>query len=95
MPPDQALAPLNLILADPILLAGMLLPFVMVAGLLIYRIRLSRRFATLAKRNAEVLDQTAGRWQEAAARTEKMITLLTEIRDHMAKIAPASPARDS
>lgn len=69
----------------------MLLPFVMVGGLLIYRIRMSRRFVALTRKNAEALDQTAARWQESAARTEKMIGLLTEIRDYLAKIPPDAP----
>jgi len=83
--------PLRIFLTDPILLVGSLLPFVMVAGLLIYRIRMSRRLTALSRRNAEALDQTAARWQESAARTEKMIALLTEIRDHTAKLAPGTP----
>jgi len=95
MPPDQAMDPLRLFLSDPILLAGMVLPFVMVGGLLIYRIRMSRRLTALTRKNAEALDQTAVRWQESAARTEKMIVLLTEIRDHMAKIAPDTPQERS
>jgi hypothetical protein len=83
--------PLRIFLTDPVLLVGSLLPVVMLAGLLIYRIRMSRRLAALTRRNAEALDQTAARWQESAARTEKMIALLTEIRDHMAKIATVAP----
>lgn len=91
MPTYPVTDPLHLILGDPILLAGMLLPFVMVGGLLIYRIRMSRRFAALTKQNAAALEQSAARWDESVARTEKMIGLLTEIRDHMARIAPGSP----
>jgi hypothetical protein len=90
MPTDQVTDPIRLILMDPILLAGTLLPFVMVGGLLIYRIRMSRRLAALTKRNAEALSQNAVRWEESAVRTEKMIGLLTEIRDHMARIAAGS-----
>ena len=92
MPIGQTMAPLNVFLTDPILLAGSLLPFVMVGGLLIYRIRMSRRFTALTKQNAEALNQNVARWEESAARTEKMINLLTEIRDHMARIATGSPS---
>jgi len=88
MPPDQLTDPLRIILSDPVLLVGSLLPFVMLGGLLIYRIRVSRRFTLLAKQNAQALDANAARWKESVERTEKMIGLLTEIRDHMAKIAP-------
>jgi hypothetical protein len=48
----------------------------------------------LAARNEQRHDQTreesAALWQEAAARTERMIALLTEIRDLVARIAPTS-----
>lgn len=88
MPPDQLADPFRLFLSDPILLVGSLLPVVMLAGLLIYRIRWMRHFNKLRKQNAEALDRNEARWNEAAARTEKMIELLTEIRDHAAKIAP-------
>ena len=115
MPPDQ-LDPLRIFFTDPVLLIASLLPVAMLAGLLIYRIRASRRVAQLTKQNREALDQAAirgteaaaqtekimasnkaahdeaaARWEEAAARTEKMIALLTEIRDHMARIAPGPP----
>jgi hypothetical protein len=79
------------ILGDPVLLVGMFLPFILVAALLFYRIRVMRRFTALTKQNARALDENVSRWQEAAARTEKMITLLTEIRDHMERIAPLPP----
>jgi hypothetical protein len=46
----------------------------------------------LAARNEQRYDQTreqsATQWHEAAARSERMIALLTEIRDHLARIAP-------
>jgi len=91
MPTHPEIDPLHVFLGDPILLVGMLLPFVMLGGLLIYRIRTSRRFTALTKQNAAALEQTAARWDESVARTEKMIGLLTEIRDHMARIAPSGP----
>jgi hypothetical protein len=91
MPPDQVMDPLHLFLTDPVLLIGSLLPLVMLGGLLIYRIRVTRRFTRLTKQNEEALSQTAVRWEEAAARTEKMIGLLTEIRDHMARIGSELP----
>ncbi|HEY2445595.1 MAG TPA: hypothetical protein VGI20_07655 [Rhizomicrobium sp.] len=84
MPSNQLPDPFLVFLTDPILLAGILLPLVILAGLLFFRIRASRRFAALTKQNEE-------RWKESAARTEKMIELLTEIRDHAARIAPNSP----
>jgi hypothetical protein len=92
MPPDQAMDPLRVFLTDPVLLAGSLLPFVMVGGLLVYRIRISRRFTALTKQNAEALNQNVARWEESAVRTEKMIGLLTEIRDHMARIVAGPPS---
>ena len=92
MPPDQLADPYRIFLTDPVLLAGSLLPIVMLAGLLIYRIRVSRRVTQLTKQNAEALNRNETRWQESAARTDKMIGLLTEIRDHLAKNTPASPS---
>ena len=91
MPPDQVPDTLHLFLTDPVLVIGSLLPLVMIGGLLVYRIRVSRRFTAIAKQNAEAFQQNAVRWEEAAARTEKMIGLLTEIRDQIARIAPDSP----
>ena len=91
MPTPETMDPLHLFLTDPVLLVGSLLPLLMLGGLLIYRIRVSRRFAAMAKRNSEALQQNAVRWDEAAARTEKMIALLTEIRDQIARNAPDSP----
>jgi hypothetical protein len=41
--------------------------------------------------NKAAQDEAAARWEEAARRTEKMIALLTEIRDHMARLTPGSP----
>lgn len=90
MPTYPEIDPLHLILGDPVVLASLLLPLVMLCGLLVYRIRVSRRFTALTKQNAEALEQNAARWDESVARTEKMIGLLTEIRDHMARIAPGS-----
>lgn len=94
MPPDQ-LDPLRIFFTDPVLLIASLLPVAMLAGLLVYRIRTSRRVAQLTKQNREALDQAAIRGTEAAARTEKMIALLTEIRDHMARNKPETPAKNS
>jgi hypothetical protein len=91
MPTYPEIDPLRLLLSDPILLAGTLFPFVMLGGLLIYRIRVSRRFAALTKQNADALAQNAARWDASVTRTEQMIGLLTEIRDHMARIAPGTP----
>jgi hypothetical protein len=75
-----------------------LLPLVIVAGVIYYRMRAWRRLTGLAARNEQRYDQTreqtAAQWREAAARTERMIALLTEIRDHVARIAPPdAPAR--
>ncbi|HEX4158483.1 MAG TPA: hypothetical protein VHY79_08400 [Rhizomicrobium sp.] len=91
MPPEQVTDILRIFMTDPILLIGSLLPIILLGGILIYRIRVSRRFVQLTKQNSEALGQNALRWQAAAARTEKMIELLTEIRDHMARIAPDAP----
>jgi uncharacterized membrane protein YccC len=68
MPTDQLTDPLRIFLSDPILFVGAFLPVVILAALVIYRIRISRRFASFAKRNAEVRDETKARWQEVAAR---------------------------
>ena len=93
MPPDQLPNPYLLFLTDPILLASFLLPLVMLAAVLIYRIRVTRRVAALTKRNAEALERNEARWQESAARSDKMIELLTEIRDHAARLAPDSTSK--
>jgi hypothetical protein len=63
----------------------------MIGGLLICGVRVFRRFALLTKQNRDALDQNAVRWQESALRTETVIGLLTEIRDQIARFAPASP----
>ena len=87
-----------MLLADPVLLIGSLLPLAIIAGVLYYRLRVHRRLNALAARNEERFDQTkrqtAALWQEAAARTERMIALLTEIRDHLARIAPEGAAKN-
>ena len=87
-----------MLLADPVLLIGSLLPLAIIAGVLFYRLRVHRRLNALAARNEERFDQTkrqtAALWQEAAARTERMIALLTEIRDHLARIAPEGAAKN-
>ncbi len=90
MPPDRMTewSALSQFASDPVLLAGLLLPFVMVAVLLYIRIRGSRRLAALTKRNDEMLRQNTARWEESAARSDRMIALLTEIRDHLAAMAP-------
>ena len=73
----------ELLLSDPVLLIGMLLPFLIIGGVLWYRLRAWRRVNALAARNEQRYDQTrdgfAAMWREAAARTERMIALLTEI----------------
>lgn len=94
MPPDRITewSVFQPFLTDPILLVGSLLPILIVGILLYQRIRLTRRLTRMAARNAETIDQTAARWQESAARTEKMIALLTDIRDHMARIALPAPS---
>jgi hypothetical protein len=83
---------MQLILSDPVLIIGTLLPLLLIGGLIWVRMRAWRRVNALAARNEQRFDQTkeqsAALWQEAAARTERMIALLTEIRDQLAKIAP-------
>ncbi|MBV9136216.1 MAG: hypothetical protein JO357_04075 [Hyphomicrobiales bacterium] len=73
-------------------LIGMLLPLLIIAGALWYRLRAWRRVNALAARNEqrfnESREDSAAHWQEAAARSERMISLLTEIRDVVARIAP-------
>jgi hypothetical protein len=81
MPTDQ-LDTLRMSFADSVLLLVTLLPLVMIGGVLIYRIRVSRRFSLLVKQNREALDQAATRGQEAAARTDKMIALNEEAHGH-------------
>jgi len=88
MPPDQIPDLLHILLMDPILLAGMLLPTVILAGLLIYRVRASRRITRLTK-------QTEARWEQSVARTEKMIELLTEIRDRLSDVPGDKPTNAS
>ena len=92
MPPDSQFnmwtTAFQPILADPVLLVGMFLPFLFVGILLFARLRLTRRLTAMSARNAQALDENAVRWQEAAARTEKMIALLTDIRDHVARLSP-------
>ena len=81
------------VFADPVLLVSLLLPFLFLGILLYGRLRLTRRLTALSTRNARALDENADRWQESAARAEKMIALLTEIRDHMARaVSPAGEA---
>jgi hypothetical protein len=94
MSPDQLpdLSLTHMLLADPVLLIGSLLPLVILAGVIYYRLRVHRRLSAIAARNEEQFDRTrqqsAAQWPEAAARTERMIALLTEIRDHLARIVP-------
>jgi large-conductance mechanosensitive channel len=92
LPPYPSMT--ELLLSDPVLLIGMLLPFLIIGGVLWYRVRAWRRVNALAARNEQRYDQSgeesAALWQEAAARTERMIALLTEIRDLVAWIAPTS-----
>ena len=106
MAPDQLpdLSLWHLILSDPVLLISTLLPLLVIGGLVFYRIRTYRRITALAARNEQRYERThelsAAQWQEAAARTERMIALLTEIRDQLARIAPpdmpaGSPRKDS
>src|SRR5262245_36950994 len=82
----------QLFFSDPVLLIGSLLPFLLVGGVIWYRMRAWRRLTALATRNDQRYEQTreesAAQWQEAAARSERMIALLTEIRDQVTRIAP-------
>ena len=82
----------QLLLSDPVFLIGMLLPLLIIAGALWYRLRAWRRVNALAARNEqrfnESREDSAAHWQEAAARSERMISLLTEIRDVVARIVP-------
>jgi hypothetical protein len=80
------------ILTDPVLLVGMLLPFLFVGILLYHRMRVSRRLTAMSDRNAKAMDENIVRWERAGGRTEKMIGLLTEIRDHLSRMAPPAPA---
>jgi hypothetical protein len=97
MKPDELpdLSPMGLFLSDPILLIGSLLPFILVAGVLFFRWRAWRRLSAVMARNEQRNDRTReesdAQWREAAARTERMIALLTEIRDQLARIIPAEP----
>src|SRR5271166_2098662 len=98
MKPDQLPdVPLtHLFLSDPVLLVGSLLPILVLVGALFYRLRSYRRITALAARNHQRYDQTnqenAAHWREAAARSERMIALLAEIRDHLARMAPTGSA---
>lgn len=96
MPPDPQVnvwkIMLQQMLADPVLLVGMLAPFLILGIVLYFRLRLTRRLTAMSTRNAQALTDNAARWQESAARTDKMIALLTEIRDHMASMAPPAEA---
>jgi hypothetical protein len=82
----------QMFLSDPVLLLLTVLPFLLIGGALWYRLRTWRRVNALAARNEQRYDRTreesAALWQEAAKRTERMIALLTEIRDLVARIAP-------
>jgi hypothetical protein len=62
---------------------------VILGAALYFRLRLTRRLTAISSRNAQALSDNAVRWQEASARTDKMIALLTEIRDHMVNTGPA------
>jgi hypothetical protein len=96
MPPDSQLDPWTFLfhesLSDPLLLATLVAPFVILGVALYFRLRLTRRLTAMSTRNAQALTDNAVRWQEASARTDRMIALLTEIRDHMANIAPPAQA---
>jgi hypothetical protein len=106
MKPDQLpdLSLTHLFLSDPVLVIGSLLPILVLVSLLYYRLRAYRRITALAARNEQRYDltsqQNVAHWQEAAARSERMIVLLTEIRDHLASMAqsenaPRSTTQDS
>ena len=90
LPPFPSMT--ELILADPVMLIGLLLPFLIIGAVLWYRLRAWRRVTALAARNEQRYDQareeSAALWQAAAARTDRMIALLTEIRDLVSKIVP-------
>ena len=95
LPPFPSMT--ELILADPVLLAAMLLPLVIIGAVLWYRLRAWPRVTALAARNEQRYDQTrvesAALWQAAAVRTDRMIALLTEIRDLVAKTVPPDAQR--
>jgi len=98
MPPDTQVTYWTLfqsILSDPVMLVALFLPFVILAVVLYFRLRLTRRLTAMSARNAKALDENSARWEEAAARTEKMIALLTEIRDHTAKLAAPAPVTEA
>jgi len=91
--PDLSIT--HLFLSDPVLLTGFLLPLVIIGAVLFFRIRAYRRITALAARNEQRFDRssatTTAQWQEASERSERMIALLTEIRDQLARIAPPAP----
>jgi hypothetical protein len=95
MKPDELpdLSPIGLFMSDPILLIGSLLPFVLLSCVLFFRWRAWRRLNAVVARNERRSDQTReqsdAQWRDAAARSERMIALLTEIRDQLARIVPA------
>lgn len=82
--------PFLLAFSDPLFLVTLSVPIMIFGGLIIYRIRVSRRVNAIAKRNEQVHKRNEEQWQEAAARSQKMVELLTEIRDHLAKWTPKS-----
>jgi hypothetical protein len=82
------------VLGDPILLVGLFAPLLILGVALYFRLRLTRRLTAMSNRNAQALSDNAVRWEESALRSDKVIALLTEIRDHMAKMAPLPPGQE-
>ena len=85
MPPEQIQYPTmtQLFLADPVFLIGILVPILIAGGIVWFRIRAYRRITTRVDRTAE---HNNAQWLEAAARSERVIVLLTEIRDQLARM---------
>lgn len=87
----------DVMLADPVLLAGSLLPIVLLLVMVWARFRAWRRVNTIEARTAQRFDQSAEQsaayWRDAAERSERTIALLSEIRDLLSRMAPP-PAHD-
>jgi hypothetical protein len=94
MPQDQLpfTSLLLLSLSDPVFVVGIILPVIIAGGIIWYRIRAYRRLTAITARVDQTAEQNTAQWDQAAARAERTIALLTEIRDHLARIAPATPA---
>lgn len=94
MPPDpdllQSSSLLALILTSPILIIGTFLPLLLLAGIVIIRVRTYRRIVALGQQSAETMRRTLELNAQLAARQEKMIALLTEIRDRLPAWPPGA-----